>query len=109
MILLPPKNDKEGCEVRVLLAECRSPSVGGYSLADAVTCMKLMDKVLWNRLDNPVPFKAKGAKTIADVVRAPGQFAGFSSYPNYDMSIVNRIQLMINIANTAKDKCRGPW
>jgi len=104
MIALPPKNDMEGCEVRVLLAESRGPSANGYSLADAKTCMQLMDRVLWNRLSNPAPFGARGAKTIADIVRAPGQFAGFQGYPNYDSSIVNRIQAMINVANSAKDK-----
>lgn len=34
----------------------------------------------------------------------PGQFAGFEKYPNYDKSIENRIQAMINIANSPKDK-----
>lgn len=104
MVALPPKNDAEGCETRVLLAECRTPSFSSYALADAEKCMQLMDKVLWNRFRNPGPFGAKGATKLSDVVRAPGQFAGFEAYPNYDQSIVNRIQAMINIANNAKDK-----
>jgi len=104
MILLPPKNETEGAEVRVLLAETRGPSFSGYTHADAITSMQLMDKVLWNRFADPAKFGAKGAKSLADIIRAPGQFAGFRDYPNYDSSIVNRIQAMINIANSKKDR-----
>jgi hypothetical protein len=107
MIKLPPKNDDDGAEVRVLLAECRGPSFSAYTLDDATTSMQLMDRVLWNRIDDPTKFGAKGAKSVGDIIRAPGQFAGFEHYPNYDHSIVNRIQAMINIANSAKDK-RSP-
>lgn len=104
MVTLPPKNDGEGCEVRLLLAECRGPSFNTYTLADATTCMQLMDRVIFNRLANPAPFGARGATTVADIAKAPRQFAGFQNYPNYDQSIVNRIQAMLNIANSAKDK-----
>jgi hypothetical protein len=104
MITLPPKNDDDGAEARILLAECRGPSFSGYTLADATTCMQLMDLVIFNRLDNPARFGAKGATTVGDIIRAPGQFAGFEHYPDYNHSIVNRIQAMINIANSAKDK-----
>jgi len=104
MIVLPPKNDDDGCEVRVLLAECRTPSFSSYTLADAITSMQLMDRVIFNRLANPGPFGAKGATTVADVVKARGQFAGFQNYPKFDASIANRIQAALNIANSTKDK-----
>jgi hypothetical protein len=104
MVTLPPKNEIAGCEVRLLLSECRGPSFSSWTLADATTCMQWMDKVLWNRYDSPAQFGAKGAKSLADIIRAPGQFAGFENYPDFDQSIVNRIQAMINIANKSKDK-----
>jgi hypothetical protein len=104
MVTLPPKNDFAGCEVRLLLAECRSPAFKSYVSADAKTCMQWMDKVLWNRYGSPAQFGAKGAKSLADVVRARGQFAGFEGYPDYDKSVANRIQAIINIANSPKDK-----
>ncbi|HEY0790670.1 MAG TPA: hypothetical protein VGD78_06355 [Chthoniobacterales bacterium] len=107
MITLPPKNDDDGVEVRLLLAECRGPSFNSYTLSDATTSMQLMDRVLWNRFNNPSRFGAKGAKFLADVIKAPGQFAGFQNYPNYDHGIANRIQAMLNIANSSKDK-RSP-
>lgn len=106
MVTLPPKNETAGCEVRLLLAECRSPSYNSWVLADATTCMQWMDKVLWNRLTSPAKFGAKGAKILADVVRAKGQFAGFENYPDYDQGIATRIQAMLDIANNPKDKRR---
>jgi hypothetical protein len=90
--------------VRLLLAECRGPSSSSYNLDDATTSMQLMDRVLYNRLNDPSKFAAKGATTVGDIIRAPRQFAGFENYPSYDQSIVNRIQAMLNIANSAKDK-----
>lgn len=111
MILLPPKDENTGVEVRLLLAECRGPSSSGYKLDVAIKCMQLMDKVLWNRyswdpLKDPrrLNFGVKNPQSLADVIKAPGQFAGFQNYPNYDVSIVNRIQAMLNIANAANDK-----
>ena len=50
--------------------------------------MKLMDAVLWNRRENPGPFLARGAKSLADIVKARGQFAGFESYPEYDNQLL---------------------
>ena len=102
MITLPDKNTEQGMEARVLLAECRSPSFAGYSLALATTCMQFMDLVLWNRVADPGPFLAAHA-TLRSVVTARGQFRGFENYPNYNPGIRQNIQDMINIAN-AKDK-----
>ncbi len=104
MIVLPDKNESAGCETRLLLGECRSPAYAAYTLADAKLSMQYMDRVLYNRLADPKPYGAAGAKTIADIVRAKGQFAGFENYPTYDASIVNRIQAALNIANSSKDK-----
>lgn len=103
MIQLPAKNTTAGAETRLLLAECRGPSFASYSLTLAKNCLQLMDRVLWNRVHDPKPFLAKGP-TLEDVIRAKGQFAGFENYPNYDNSIAARIQRMIDIANSAKDK-----
>jgi hypothetical protein len=104
MIKLSPRNDDDGAEVRVLLAECRGPSFNDYTLDDATESMQLMDRVLFNRLKNPAKFGANGATTVGDIIRAPGQFRGFEHYPNYSHAIVNMLQSIINIANNAKDK-----
>ncbi|WLI87645.1 hypothetical protein Q4S45_12930 [Massilia sp. R2A-15] len=104
MIVLPPKDSNAGCEVRLLLAECRSPAYKVYSAADAKLSMQYMDKVLFNRLENPKPYGAAGAKSIADIVRAPGQFAGFGAYPTITDDLALRIQSIVDIANSRKDK-----
>ena len=104
MLKIPDKHTDEGAETRLLLAECRSPAFSSYSLADATSCMQLMDLVLWNRVThNPRQFLAKHA-TLVGVITARGQFQGFENYPNYDSRIVHNIQSMIDIANNPKDK-----
>lgn len=102
MIQLPARDTEDGLESRVLLAECRGPAERGYNLADATSCMQLMDRVLYNRVDNPRPFLAH-ANTLLAVVRARGQFQGFENYPHYSQDIIDRIQQMIDVANNARD------
>lgn len=103
MIQLPDRNSDEGVEARVLIAECPGPASPSYTADLAAEAMQLMDAVLWNRMDNPGPFNAKGAKSLADVVRAHGQFKGFEKYPDYNGGIRQNIQDALNIANNAKD------
>ena len=103
MITLPDKSTDQGLEARILLAECRTPSMFGYTLADAKTCMQFMDLVLWNRVENPGPFGASQG-TLLSVAKARGQFRGFESYPNYNAGIRANIQDMLNIASKANDK-----
>src|SRR5437879_4202721 len=103
MILLPDAGGDEGAEVRILLAECKTPSYSTYSIEAATECMQLMDAVLWNRRENPGPFLARSAKSLADIIKARGQFAGFQKYPEYDIRIRTRIAEMLNIANNPKD------
>lgn len=103
MVALPNRNDEDGIETRVLLAECRGPSDSGFNLGDATRCMQLMDLVLWNRVARFKQFLAN-SKTLLSVVKAPGQFAGFENYPDYDNSIRSRLQSMVNVANNPRDK-----
>jgi hypothetical protein len=63
----------------------------GFDQGMATSCMQLMDLVLWNRVDNPKPFLAKGV-TLPAVVKARGQFAGFENYPHYSGGIASNIQ-----------------
>jgi hypothetical protein len=102
-IRLPDKMTVAGAEIRILLAECSTPAQPGYSLALAKTAMQYMDAVLWNRVKNPKPYGAKSGATLIDIIKAPKQFAGFESYPNYASTIRNRIQMCLDIANDSKD------
>ena len=102
--VLPPKDNGNGAKIRVLIAECAGPSEKGYTLEEAAECMQLIDKVIWNRLRNPALYKAKGAKTVADIIKAPGQIEGFEEYPEYKAAKIKNIQDKLNIANDAKNK-----
>jgi hypothetical protein len=103
MITLPDRASNAGVEARVLLAECPGPADASYTFDLASDAMQLMDAVLKNRLKNPGPFLAKGAKTLIDIVRAKGQFRGFEKYPDYNAGIKQNIQDAIDIANRPKD------
>jgi hypothetical protein len=106
-VALPVRDNSDfSVEVRVLLAECATPLRSDYTLVNAVSCMQLMDLVLWNRLTAPAKFSAKGAKSLVDIVKAKGQFHGFEDYPNYSGAIIDRIQTIVNIANTERDTRR---
>jgi hypothetical protein len=102
-ITLPEANSAEGAEVRLLLAECRSPAFSSYSQEAATESMQLMDAVLRNRLLSPKEYMAKGATTIVDIIKARGQFAGFERYPSLETSVKARIDDLVEIANTKSD------
>lgn len=103
MITLPETNSDDGVEVRVLLAECRGPAYPDYNFEAAAECMRLMDTVLWNRMETPRPFLAPNAHSLADIVSARGQFAGLGNYPALPPDIRQRIEDILAIANNPKD------
>lgn len=104
MITLPERNSDIGAEARLLLAECPGPALASYTLVKATEAMQLMDAVLRNRLANPGPSGAKGAKTLRDIIKAKGQFAGFEGYPAYNNGIRQNIQKALDIVNNPKDR-----
>jgi hypothetical protein len=103
MITLPDMNSDEGVEARVLLAECRGPAYSDYKFEAAAECMRLMDTVLWNRMETPRPFLAPNAHSLADIVMARGQFAGLGNYPALPPDIRHRIDDILEIANKSTD------
>lgn len=100
---LPELNSDDGVEARELLAECRGPAYADYTFEAAAECMRLMDAVLWNRMDTPRPFLALNAHSLADIVTARGQFAGLGNYPTLPPDIRQRIADILAIANKASD------
>ena len=110
MITLPEKNSDEGAEARLLLAECPGPGHPSYTLDKATGAMQLMDAVLRNRLLNPGPFLAKGAKTLRDIIKAKGQFAGFEGYPSYNNGIRQNIQrYLFTLPQCRREAQLGRW
>jgi hypothetical protein len=102
-IALPAANTPAGLYARVFLAETKSPGVPAnraYSDESALESMVLMRVVIDNRLRNPSSdWASNGARTLADVIRRPGQFEGFGSYPDLSSRIQDNIDKAIAIAN----------
>src|SRR5262249_6781304 len=79
---LPPANTEAGAIARLLIAENRSPYMPGYDEQASKKSMQWMRLILVNRLNNhPEQFGASGASSVVDIIKAPGQFEGFSGYP----------------------------
>jgi len=109
MLTLPDIGSDEGVEARVLLAECRGPAYSDYTFEAAACCMQLMDIVLWNRMAAPRAYLAPKAHTLADIVRAPGQFAGLRKFPTLPPEIRLRINKILEIANHPNDARNGAY
>jgi hypothetical protein len=103
-VSLPEGSTDAGMLTRLLLAETRAPGGPGYSLEAATEAMQLMRLVLENRLKTPSGrWASQGARTLRDVVRSPGQFAGFEGYPTLSSGMTQLIDNMVAIANDAGD------
>ena len=103
-LVLPTDSTEAGMLARLLLAEARSPGQAGYDASASKTVMQWMRVVLANRLkNNPERFNAKGAKSLADIVKAPKQFEGFQDYPKLGTDQSGRIADIVTIANSDSD------
>jgi len=108
-VVLPARATVTGAVARLLIIEARNPGrTKTYKADKSKQSMQWMVVVLNNRLNNnPGQFMAPGATTLIDIIKAPGQFAGFGNYPNYDPDIIDTIQAILDIANAKKDS-RAP-
>jgi hypothetical protein len=103
LALLDPTTDA-GLYVRLFLAEARNPGQSGFSKADSKTAMQRMKLVVENRLaKKPAQFGAPGAKTVFDIVKAPGQFNGFQQYPVLADGQQQTIEEVLRVANDDSD------
>jgi hypothetical protein len=109
-LALPAATTDQGLLARLLIAETPSPEMPGYTDADAETSMIWMRVVIANRLSKPSGvYASANAKTIADVIKAPGQFKGFQSYPTIDATISKRLDETVSIANESGDGRREKY
>ncbi len=107
---LPAASTDAGLLVRLFLAETPSPDEMNYTSEQAKTAMSWMRVVVENRLNNPSNVWASaGAKTLADVIKAPGQFEGFSHYPALPANITKNINEAVEIANNGDDPRRARY
>jgi len=102
-LALPDASTDYGMLVRLFLAESRKPSEAGYNKAESKLGMQWMRLVLENRLKSPEKFAAKGAKSLRDIVKAPGQFKGFENYPTISSTQKSALEQVLKIANDDND------
>lgn len=109
-ITIPAASTTGGMWALLFLAETPSPEASGYTLADARTSMTWMRVVVENRLRTPSHLWAsKDAKSLTDVIKATGQFEGFSKYPVIATKIQTRINETVAIANDGNDPRRSKY
>ncbi len=100
MLTLPAADSDAGALTRLLLAEAPSPYAEGYSESTFKTGMHWMRRVVDNRLAMASSqVGSAGAKTRIDVIKSPGQFKGFGSYPTIAADQLKNIQAILAIAN----------
>lgn len=109
-VSLPAASTDQGLLARLLLAETPPPIATTYNFVDAEKAMIWMRVVVSNRLAKPsVKYASAGAKSINDVIRAKGQFAGFEDYPTLPGKISSRIDEFVAIANDGSDRRRDRY
>lgn len=95
----------------MLIAECRGPGYPDYDEREAYWTMQAMKAVVHNRLtQDPSRFGAPGARLYADVICAPGQWAGFGRDPSgpyrIDPEVLGRVDEILRHANSGSP---GPY
>ncbi|MGA2147929.1 MAG: hypothetical protein ABSH49_23525 [Bryobacteraceae bacterium] len=106
---LPADNTESGMVARLLLAEVMTPEYFAYDPAVAKTEMQWMVVVLHNRLSSPERFRARGATTIAQIIKAEGQFAGFTDYPRMSARVQSRIHAVLDVAKKLDASLRDEY
>lgn len=97
---LPDAATEAGAMARLILAEAPTPFASGYKEEDAKTGMQWMRLVVENRLKMAsARVGSAGAKSRTDVIKSPGQFKGFSAYPDIGEKQATNIQDILNTAN----------
>jgi len=99
-LTLPTANADQLALIKLLLAESPSPFSVNYDAKAAKTGLQWMRLVVQNRLSmKSGVVGSKGATSIIDVIKSPGQFKGFEQYPVIGSGQRGLIEDILNIAN----------
>lgn len=105
---LAPVNTATGAFQRLFLAETLTPAWPTYESADSLRAMRLMRRMVENRLRLGRQYGApKGARTIIDVISSDRELRGFGGYSVLLSAITQRVDESLRIDNAAKDR-RSP-
>lgn len=103
-VTLPPITSEDGVIARLMLSEVKNPGYSSYNADDSKKSMRVIKKVLENRLTKPGLFNASGATNEIDIITASNQFAGFSKDSSGNVVISSdvqqRIDSIMTIANS---------
>ena len=104
MLAWPVAGSTTRALTELFVAETMVPGSPGYSDANAEKSMGWMSVVIRNRLIKASALVGSaGAKSSVDVIRAHGQFEGFSAYPALSAAVQERLRTYLVIANDAGD------
>lgn len=108
---IPPLNSDTGVVIRVLLAESSSPGAEHYDLPAVRSGMYAMKATIVNRLRlGGGVFGAPGARTFAEIVGAPNQFAGFSLGSSGEVAIATEVAARVAAyVERAQHSPQGPY
>ena len=95
---LPPEATDAGALARLLLLETRAPHEPDYDRAESVSAMRLMRRVIENRLATPNRYLARGAQSERDILRLGNQFAGFRDYPSLPAGLKQKLDDILHAA-----------
>ena len=105
MIALADPSTDAGAKQRLFLLEAVSPGrAREYVASESLPAMRLMRQAIENRLLSPAEYGARGARTRRDVIKARGQFGGFSNYPDLPSGLNEHLADFLRIANASNDR-----
>jgi hypothetical protein len=109
MVDLPDISTDAGILSRLIIAECMHPGDPAYNRDDGLLTFRLMQATVANRLNNnPGQFGAAGATCYADVITAPGQFAGFIQLDDQTVIAQPVADNIASVLDTANQGDPGP-
>jgi len=100
----PDPSTDAGALARMFVAEVYGPANGDYDHDVAVQTMQWMRLVFHNRLKAPKYFRAEGARTMIEMIKAPGQVKGFGDYPTIAPPQAKHIEAILAIAKDDSDR-----
>lgn len=89
---------------RLFLLQATTPGQCGYVASENLKAMRLMRRVIENRLQSPGEYGARDTRTETDSIELGNQFAGFGGDPTLDGDMTDNLALFLRLANTGNDR-----
>lgn len=93
---LPNEHSDPGALARVFLVETIGPHEARRDRDESLEAMRLMRRVVENRLASPGRNEARGATDDQDILSMGSQFAGFRDYPTLAGTLADKLQSLLD-------------